>query len=68
MKASLVLLLVAIIIFVVDWVAFALGYPLTISGNYFFVVYLAFFLAIVSVYLKLVELGRKKAYVTEVKP
>jgi hypothetical protein len=60
LKASLALLFVAIIIFVVDWVAFALGYPLNFSGNYFFFVYLAFFLAIVSIYLKLVELGQKK--------
>jgi hypothetical protein len=60
MKASLVLLFVAVFIFVVDWVAFALGFPIAYSGNYFFLAFVGLLLAIISVYLKLIELGQKK--------
>ena len=58
MKKSLALLIVAIAIFVWDLAAFLLGSPYILITLLF---YVAFFLAIVAVYLKLDEVGQKRA-------
>jgi hypothetical protein len=56
MKPSLIVLVASIVIFVIVWAASLTG---SSSFLFFFLVYLAFFLAIISVYLKVNELGQK---------
>jgi hypothetical protein len=60
-KKSLVLLLVATLLFALDWVSFAFGYPIYLLGQFLLMVYVALFLAIMALYLKLNELEQRKA-------
>ena len=61
MKISTIVLMIAILVFVLNWILEASGNLIEYYGNLFSFDWLAVFLAIISVYLKLNELDKKKS-------
>ncbi|MDH2902289.1 MAG: hypothetical protein PXY39_15100 [archaeon] len=60
MKISFIVMIVSVVLFGFWWLSIAQGLLITINRNFLALPYTAIFLAIVSLYLKLREMDKKK--------